>query len=304
MDILITGATGFIGRRLCKALKNDNKRIRIVSRILDNSLENSVTCDLLTETLPASSLEGISTIFHLAGYAHDLGNPLKTEHLYQALNVDVTIRLAKLAVLMKVKRFIFVSSAKAGSSNIKKKSQSENSNEEPQGIYGRTKREAELKLLDLVKDSDTRVDIVRPALVYGPGVKGNLASMLSGIEKGWFPPLPDVKNSRSMIHVDDLVRALILVEKQKDSSGEIYIATDGQRYSSSQIYEILCKVLDKDIPRWKVPLFCFSMAALINSGFKYKLQKLMGNEVYSSSKLESIGFKPKFTLREINETFF
>ena len=77
MDILITGAKGFIGRRLCKALKKDNKCIRIVSRISNNSLEKSVTCDLLTETLPASSLEGISTIFHLAGYAHDLGNPLK-----------------------------------------------------------------------------------------------------------------------------------------------------------------------------------------------------------------------------------
>ena len=98
---------------------------------------------------------------------------------------------------------------------------------EPEGIYGKTKREAELILLEIGRQSGMQVSIVRPSLVYGQGVKGNLRLMLSWIEKGWFPPLPEVNNRRSMIHVDDLVRALLLVAGDDRANGEIYIATDG-----------------------------------------------------------------------------
>ena len=239
----------------------------------------------------------ISTIFHLAGYAHDLDNSQKKEPLYQKINADATIKLAEMAEKKGVKKFIFISSAKAGMPNKGKDSQ-------PKGIYGITKREAEIKLLRISKESQMDISIIRPALVYGPEVKGNLASMISAIRRGWFPPLPYTDNSRSMIHVDDLVRAILLVHEHQDSSGNIYIATDGQVYSSSQIYETLCSVLGKNVPNWKVPLCLVKLIALISPTFKSKINKLMGDEVYSSKELEAIGFKPKLTLRDINETSF
>jgi UDP-glucose 4-epimerase len=87
------------------------------------------------------------------------------------------------------------------------------------------------------------VSIVHPSLVYGPDVKGNLCMMMSAIEKGWSPPLPEIKNLRSMKHVDDLVRVLLLVAQVERANGEIFIATDGNPYSSRKIYDTMCHVL-------------------------------------------------------------
>jgi len=171
-------------------------------------------------------------------------------------------------------------------------------------VYGKTKREAELKLLEIGKESDMHVSIVRPSLVYGPNVKGNLQLMLSGIKAGWFPPLPETGNRRSMIHVDDLVQAILLVSEDKRANGEIFIATDGTPHSSREIYNAMCSALGKSIPKWSVPKFLFDVASLINSRIKYKLNKLLGDECYSSVKLEALGFKAQKTLKDMNETSF
>jgi nucleoside-diphosphate-sugar epimerase len=175
---------------------------------------------------------------------------------------------------------------------------------EPEGIYGKTKREAEIKLLEIGRQSCMHVSVVRPSLVYGPGVKGNLRMMLSGIKKGWFPPLPEVRNRRSMIHVDDLVQALLLVAGDDSANGETYIATDGQTYSSREIYEAMCHVLGKPISPWSVPKLFFNVAAFMNTHIRYRAEKLLGDECYSSEKLRSLGFKAQRTLREMNETSF
>ena len=142
------------------------------------------------------------------------------------------------------------------------------------------------------------VSIVRPSLIYGPGVKGNLAIMRSGIEKGWFPPLPETGNRRSMIHVDDLVRALLLVAEDDRADGEIFIATDGVPHSSRKIYEAICQQVDKTVPRWSVPKFLFDGVASVSSRFRYKVEKLLGDEYYSSAKLESLGFRAERGLKD------
>ena len=126
------------------------------------------------------------------------------------------------------------------------------------------------------------VTIIRPSLVYGPNVKGNLQLMLSGIKKGWFPPLPETSNKKSVIHVDDLVRALLFVANDNRTNGEILIATDGIPISSREIYNNMCSALGKPIPKWSVPKFFFDMLSLINPNFKYKIDKLLGDECYSS----------------------
>jgi len=299
-NILISGATGFIGERLVGAV---DANIRVLSRKKQSNYE-TVVCDLKSEVIPNNALDGVNTVFHLAGFAHDLSDATKIQNIYQKVNVDATIRLAKLAVKSNVNRFIFVSSVKAGGGSNFGVCVSEKDQGDPEGIYGKTKREAELKLLKIGKESDMHVSIIRPSLVYGPNVKGNLQLMLSGIKKGWFPPLPETGNKRSMIHVDDLVRAILLVADDDRANGEIFIATDGTPHSSRYIYNAMCSALDKSIPKWSVPKILFDMASLVNPRIKYKLNKLLGDECYSSAKLEALGFKAKKTLKDMNETSF
>jgi len=299
-NILISGATGFIGERLVGAV---DANIRVLSRKKQSNYE-TVVCDLKSEVIPNNALDGVNTVFHLAGFAHDLSDATKIQNIYQKVNVDATIRLAKLAVKSNVNRFIFVSSVKAGGGSNFGVCVSEKDQGDPEGIYGKTKREAELKLLKIGKESDMHVSIIRPSLVYGPNVKGNLQLMLSGIARGWFPPLPETGNKRSMIHVDDLVRAILLVADDDRANGEIFIATDGTPHSSRYIYNAMCSALDKSIPKWSVPKILFDMASLVNPRIKYKLNKLLGDECYSSAKLEALGFKAKKTLKDMNETSF
>jgi nucleoside-diphosphate-sugar epimerase len=231
-------------------------------------------------------------------------DPSKVKNLYHTVNVEATVELAKLAAESGVKRFVFVSSVKAGGLPLSEHCASEGDQNDPEGVYGKTKREAELKLLKIGKESDMRVSIIRPSLVYGPNAKGNLQLMLSGVKKGWFPPLPETGNKRSMIHVDDLVLAILLVVNDDRANGEIFIATDGVPHSSREIYNAMCGVAGKSIPKWSVPKFLFDMASLINPRIKYKLNKLLGDECYSSTKLEALGFKAQKTLKDMNETDF
>jgi len=133
-------------------------------------------------------------------------------------------------------------------------------------------------LLEIGEESGIHVSIIRPSLVYGPNVKGNLQLMLSGVEKEWFPPLPETGNRRSMIHVGDLVRVILLVAKDKRINGEIFIATDGVLHSARKIYDTMCSVLGKSIPKWSVPKILFDIAALISPRIKYKVDKLLGDD--------------------------
>lgn len=299
-NILVTGPTGFIGQRLVRAI-SDN--IRVISREKQSNYE-TIVCDFEKEDIPKSALEFIDTVFHTAGFAHDFRNGDEIEHLCNKVNVNATLQLAELAVKSGVKKFIFVSSVKAGGNADSKICRTEKDQGEPEGIYGKSKLEAELKLLKIGIESGMHVSIVRPALVYGPDLKGNLKLMLSGIERGWFPPLPKTGNKRSMIHVDDLVRAIILVSEAKKTNGEIFIATDGSPYSSYEIYNTMRKILGKPASKWSVPKIFFDIAGILNPRIKLKVEKIMGDECYSSEKLEKLGFKAKKTLREMNETSF
>ena len=300
MKILLTGATGFIGQRLINAV---NGEIHVLSRRKHSNFK-TVICDLQSKVIPDDALDSVDTVFHLAGFSHDLRDATKIQNLYQEVNVEATVRLAKLAVKSNVKRFVFVSSVKAGGGSTFGVCSSEKDQGDPEGVYGKTKREAELKLLKIGKASGMHVSVIRPSLVYGPNVKGNLQSMLLGIKKGWFPPLPETGNRRSMIHVDDLVRAILLIAEDKRANGEIFIATDGTPYSSREIYNTMCGVTGKLIPKWSAPKTLFDLASLASPRIKYKINKLLGDECYSSVKLEELGFRAKKSLKDMNETDF
>ncbi len=300
---LVTGSTGFIGSRLLGLLKTIKCDVRLLARSKVNNYE-TVVCNLNQERIPNHALESIDTVFHLAGLAHDMQDPSKVEDVYRVINVETTVELANLAVESGVKKFVFISSVKAGGGMASGKCINEFDQNEPEGVYGKSKREAELKLLKIGSESGMHVSIIRPSLVYGPNAKGNLQLMLSGIKKGWFPPLPEMGNRRSMIHVDDLVRAILLIAEDKRSNGEIFIATDGTPYSSREIYNAICSIVGRTIPKWNLPKALFKIASLISPRIKYKINKLLGDECYSSAKLEALGFKAQRTLKDMNETDF
>lgn len=305
--ILVTGATGFVGRQLVLALSEEQNKVRFLSRT-DQPGFDTVVCDLQNDLIPDDALKGIDTVFHLAGFTHDLSDATEIEHLYHMVNVDATVRLANLAAASGVQRFIFVSSVKAGGSALPGKCMCESDQAVPEGVYGQTKRDAELSLLDIGSQSAMHVSIIRPSLVYGAGIKGNLRMMLNGIDNGWFPPIPDTHNHRSMIHVHDLVRALILVSEDSRANGEIYITTDGHEYSSSEIYEAMCEAVGKQIPGWRLPDVIFKIAAKFGDILdgkmpfpfdSYRYQKLLGDECFSSDKICShLGFQANYSLHD------
>ena len=300
--VLITGGNGFIGRRLCSELTRSNRVIKkIVRKIKSNDSSEQHEYNLGFDQVPEDVFDNVDTVFHLVGVTHDVDTSSPEDSIYHNVNVVATEQLAKTAAKKGVKNFIYISSVKAGGSPTFGKCMNEEDQEEPEGIYGKTKREAEIRLLEIGNRSAINISIIRPSLVYGPSVKGNLRKMLLGIKKGWFPPLPEIGNRRSMIHVDDLVDILLLVETDKRSNGEIFIATDGNSYSSNQIYRAMSKSLDKSIKNWVVPnIFFISLAKignLVNKIFpfpfdSYRYQKLLGDECFSSKKIQTIlGFK-------------
>ncbi|MDH5593921.1 MAG: NAD-dependent epimerase/dehydratase family protein, partial [Gammaproteobacteria bacterium] len=267
-------------------------------------------CDLGVQRIPEEAFDDVDTVFHLAGYAHDISTSKDVDGLYYSLNVDATIELATIAAKKNIKRFVFVSSVKAGGSASSGTCISEDDDEEPDGIYGRTKREAELKLLEIGEKYGMHVAILRPALIYGEGMKGNLKTMLEGVDKGWFPPLPDVHNRRSMVYIDDVIRILLSLAEHDQANGHIYILTDGQVYTTRDIYEMMSKALGKTLPRWNLPEIVLKFGARIGdlvcdySGRNFplnshSLEKLFGSSWYCSDKIKrELGYNTTYTFKD------
>tara|TARA_B100000941_G_scaffold92466_1_gene64218 strand:+ start:8582 stop:9481 length:900 start_codon:yes stop_codon:yes gene_type:complete len=299
MKYLITGSSGFIGSRLYDFLEKEGHIVIGVSKNKKKNPHSDIICDLEIDSLKKKDLYGVKTVFHLAGLAHDLSNPKTLKNKFISLNVEATKKLAQLAADSGVKNFIFVSSVKAEIEDTDHK----NLNEATDGIYGKTKRSAELEILEFSSNIDMRVFIVRPALVYGAEIKGNLLLMKNAIKNGWFPPLPKIYNNRSMIHVDDLVRAIVLVERE-GKNREIYNVTDGEDYSTTRIYEAMHEMLGKTPPKIRAPLFLVKLMRYIPGNIGYKITKLLDDENYCSSKIVSLGFRAKLKFENLNETLF
>lgn len=291
---LVTGASGFVGARLVSYLKGFDINVKILGRRnFNNCIFNE--CDFFKDEIKEEFFEDVDTIFHLAGLAHDTDNKDSISN-YEKINIETTKKITNIAIKNKVKRFIFLSSIKAVDLN----------NQDLQNldsdIYGKTKRISEIYLQQISQSSGMSVKIIRSCLVYGPNMKGNLKDLFEAINQGWFPKLTKDTNKRSMIHVDDLVKALVLVAKEY-SSTEPIVVSDGKGYSSREIYDSLHKKVNKKNFSLRLP------EAILKSGYlipvvKKKLQKIYGDEFFNTTEIFKLGFKPQFSLKEFNEKSF
>ena len=303
----VTGATGFIGHRLCAALKTRGAYVRAPGRReVDGPWDTFVRTDL-TQNVPANALQGVDTVFHLAGKAHALSETRQDEEEYFRINTEGTCKLLEASRTVGVRRFVFFSSIKTMGEGGEE-CLDESAKCEPETPYGKSKLEAERLVLEGGYVPEPVV--LRLSMVYGPTRKGNLPRMIEAVRKGRFPQLPETGNKRSMVHVNDVVSAAILAAERFEAAGQTYIVTDGTPYSTRQIYEWICEALGKPVPGWHVSLPVLKALARAGDGVgrlrgrrfifdSDALEKLVGSAYYSSGKIgRELGFAPKYHLRD------
>lgn len=302
---LVTGAAGFVGRPLCRALVQQGTCVRGLGRTTaEGPWEEFLVADL-AEGVPQAAVEGMDSVFHVAGKAHSMSSDDEIE--YWRVNVGGTRAVLQAARRARVRRFIFLSSVKAAGDGAGELDESFNS--PPQDAYGRSKRAAEEAVLAAGSDGHMHAVVLRPSLIYGPGWQGNLKQMAKAIRLGHFPPLPETGNRRSMVHVDDVVQAALLAAQQGRASGRVYILADGEEYSSRRVERAIRTALGKAPPRWHVPLPLLSAAAKagdllrklgVNTPFGSEAyDRLVNSAWYSAARArQELGWRPQHVLEE------
>ena len=310
MTCLVTGATGFIGQHLCRRLRREGHTVRaLLRRAAEGPWDESHVCVLGTDSIDADVLAEVDTVYHLAGVVHAIVAADVDESLYHSVNVAASEALATLAIRAGVKQFIYFSSVKAvadpGDECV-----DESWQRAPHDPYGQSKREAEQRLFAVGRDTGMQVTVLRPTLVYGPAVKGNLLRMLQAIDSGRFPPLPETGNQRSMVCVDDLIDAARRVADSPHADGQVYIVSDGVRYSTRQLSDWMHEALGRKVPAWSVPALVLRAGALLGDGVaalsgrplplnSAVLQRLLGSACYRSGKLQQeLGWRPRLQFRD------
>ncbi len=309
MRALVTGANGFIGTQLVQALCTRGDKVFALVR--KNSPEFADVEMRHADLARIETIEGkcvnAETVFHLAGYAHagDANDPAAAA-IHESVTVNGTRALLREAQRAGVRRFIFVSSTKAmgeGAADCL----DETHIPQPATAYGRAKLAAE-DLVHAAGRSGLEVCVLRLPLVYGRDSKGNISRMMAAIDRGRLPPLPNLPNKRSMVHVDDVSRALLLAAERAEAVSQTYIVTDVEVYSTRRIYTAICRALGRSVPSWAVPATALRLGALagdvitrvrgkpffLNSEI---LEKLTGSAWYSSDKIRrELGFRSQQSL--------
>ena len=311
MKALVTGAGGFIGRHLVARLLQNGYSVRALVHKSRPPAEWPASVEVaIGDVRDAQAMKevaaGCEIVYHLAGKAHALTEVRGDEDAYRAINTDGTRHVLEGAVASGARAFVLFSSVKAmgeGGSRCL----DESFDGPPETPYGRSKLEAERTALEIGRQTGLHVTCLRFPLVYGPGDKGNLFRMIAAIDRGVFPPLPDLGNRRSLVHVVDAVQAAVLAVSVPTAKGQCYIVTDGRAYSTRELYELICRALGKPIPRWYVPLWTLKVLGKAGdaigwiSGRRFLfdsdvLDKLIGSAWYSSEKISrQLGYRPSIT---------
>jgi nucleoside-diphosphate-sugar epimerase len=284
---LITGASGFIGRRLLQP--EDRVMVRA-----SGTLPGEFVCDLLAPHSLSAACEGVDTVFHCAGYAHTFASA--DPNIHWRINFEGTRNLVAAAGEMGVKRFVFLSSVKAMAKPADD-CVDEDWLGKPDTPYGRAKRAAEEAVLDAGAKYGMHVVNLRLAMVYGRGGRGNMERMARAVRAGWFPPLPETGGRRSLVHVDDVVAAMRLVADASAANGRTYIVADPKAYSGREIYDAIRTALGLPPTRWRVPVGALRAAARLNGRLAEIVERLVGPACYSPGRIErELGFRARVDL--------
>lgn len=255
MTILVTGASGFVGSKLIGRLPCED----VLGLGRDKPKESSrypfVEAEIGRETDYSLALDNVSAVIHLAARVHVMNdsfdNPLEA---YRGVNTYGTVNLARQAARAGVKRFIFVSSIKVnGEKTASGKPFSSGAVPQPEDDYGISKAEAEQELFELAKETGMEIVIIRPTLVYGPGVKANFASLINLVSKGI--PLPFgciTTNKRSLVSVDNLVDLIITCIDHPKAANQVFLVSDDYDVSTSAMVREMAIALGK--PTWQLPV--------------------------------------------------
>lgn len=304
--VLLTGTRGFIGSRVADYLIKAGYQVRRLSHRQPEIASAHFAMDLATDECSPDLCRDVELIIHLAGKAHALAETHQDEAEYFQINTEGTRKLLEAAQQAGVQTFIYFSSVKAvGDSDPQPMDESVQTPAETP--YGQSKYAAEQLVLH--GGYVPHPVVIRPSMVYGNTEKGNLPRMIQAIRRGVFPPLPETHNCRSMVHVDDVVQAAILAAEKPEAAGQIYIVTDGQAYSTRQIYDWIRSALEKSPLNAAIPMGLLNVLAKAGDGigrvlgrrFPFDsdaLDKLTGSAWYTSAKIQrELGFSPQHTLQ-------
>lgn len=273
MNIIITGATGFVGKNLSKYL------IEKANHVLPLSLRN-----------PWKINENADAIVHLAGKAHDTKNTSADKEYFE-INTELTKKLFQEFLNSEIKNFIYFSSVKATADSVEGFLDEEHQSN-PQTPYGKSKLEAEKYLLTQKLPENKRLFIIRPCMIHGPGNKGNLNLLYKFVEKGIPYPLAAFENKRSFLSIDNLNFLVFEMLKNKNISSGIYNFADDESLSTNDLVKLIANVSGKKEKLWKISSGFISTAAKVGDVLKLplnseRLKKLTENYLVTNQKIKN-----------------
>lgn len=302
MNILITGAHGFVGSNLVVALKRYHSLygLDIVAPKKEGVVKTFAWKDIEPTSFPMQFLPKFDTIIHLAGKAHDTKNQSASQ-VYFDINTGLTQKIFDFFLESSAKKFIFFSSVKAAADSVVGDMLTEDVIPTPVGPYGESKIAAEEYILSKLRSEDgelkvamqrdKRVYILRPCMIHGPGNKGNLNLLYNVVKKGIPWPLGDFENKRSFTSIDNLcyvVEGLLT----KDVASGIYHMGDDEALSTNELIALMCEVMGKEPHIWKMNRKmmegCAGLGTLLHLPLNTeRLRKLTENYVVSNEKIKS-----------------
>ena len=300
--ILVTGPDGFVGSRLCRRLLNDGWAVRgaqLAPAPLPAGCESVTVGDLAAAVNWPEALQGVDCVIHLAARVHVMqdraADPLRE---FRHVNTEGTRALATAAAAAGVKRFVFVSTVKVlGESTTARPFTAEDvpATHDP---YGRSKLEAEQLLWQLAEHSQMEVTLVRPPLVYGPGVRANFLKLLSAVAKGIPLPLGLVHNRRSLVGVDNLVDFLVCCLAHDQAANEAFLVSDGRDLSTAELVRAMAAALQRRPVLLPVPPALMKWAGGL-LGKRAEVDRLCGSlELDISKARKRLGWSPPVTVEE------
>jgi nucleoside-diphosphate-sugar epimerase len=301
--LLITGASGFVGQSVCQQAVCHGLLVNGALRRrgeVPKSVNPFVVGEINEATDWNSVLRDVNAVVHLAARVHVMhdtaADPLTA---FRAVNVDGTLNLARQAAAAGVKRFVFVSSVKVnGEFTPSGQSFNEADIANPQDAYSQSKHEAEQGLRQLSADTGMEVVIIRPPLVYGPGVKANFAALMRAVQRGWPLPLGAVHNQRSLVALDNLVDFIITCIAHPQAANQTLLVSDGQDLSTTELVRGMAQAAGVHARLLPVPVWALQAgASLLGKGDA--VQRLCGNLQVDISKARTLlGWVPPVSVQE------